>query len=93
MTRLGIPKTPTGYPSPDWHQDAACKGQDRLFFIDPGQRYRAAKAKAICDTCKAKQACLNFALSLSQEDDDYGIWGGTSPRERRELRRARRTAA
>ena len=93
MTRQGIASTPVGYELPDWHQTAACKGQDRLFFIDPGQSQRAAKAKAICATCKHQQACLAYALTFKQEDDDYGIWGGTSPAERKQIRRQRRTAA
>jgi WhiB family redox-sensing transcriptional regulator len=48
-----------------------------------------AAAKAICADCDAQSACLEFALTTNQE---YGIWGGTSEEERRDLRRARRAA-
>ena len=51
-------------------------------------------AKAVCDSCDAKDPCLDFALTTNQ---DSGIWGGTSEEERRKLRRqwlsARRRAS
>ncbi len=42
-------------------------------------------AKAICAGCVVKDACLEFGLH--QPD---GIWGGTTPGERRRIRRRRR---
>ena len=44
-----------------------------------------AEAKAVCRTCEAQSACLEFALATNQ---DSGVWGGTSEEERRKLRRA-----
>jgi WhiB family redox-sensing transcriptional regulator len=48
-----------------------------------------AAAKAVCEDCAARAACLEFAVSTNQE---YGIWGGMSEEERRDVRRARRVA-
>jgi WhiB family redox-sensing transcriptional regulator len=68
-----------------WWQRAACKGMDtRIFFVPVGQT--AHEAKAICATCPVQQECLDEALI---HNDPIGIWGGTSVKERREIRRAR----
>jgi WhiB family transcriptional regulator, redox-sensing transcriptional regulator len=42
-------------------------------------------AKAVCQSCDAKEPCLAFALATNQES---GVWGGTSEEERRRLRRS-----
>jgi WhiB family transcriptional regulator, redox-sensing transcriptional regulator len=64
-----------------WHEYAACRGVDpELFF--PGQGRSAAKAREVCARCSVREECLEYAL----KDEDafyYGIWGGTTPRERR----------
>jgi WhiB family redox-sensing transcriptional regulator len=44
------------------------------------------KAKAICDICPVKKECLEYALALPANWCE-GIWGGTTERERRWLRR------
>jgi WhiB family redox-sensing transcriptional regulator len=43
---------------------------------------QAEHAKAICRICPSLKPCLSFALATSQ---DLGIWGGTTPEERRLL--------
>ena len=40
-------------------------------------------AKELCLDCPLAALCKSYAV-LAQED--YGIWGGTNPRERREIR-------
>jgi WhiB family transcriptional regulator, redox-sensing transcriptional regulator len=45
------------------------------------------RAITICQTCPIRIPCLNFAM---ENDEIHGIWGGTTPEERR---RAKRTAA
>jgi WhiB family redox-sensing transcriptional regulator len=76
-----------------WRQHAACREVDPEVFFPVGVTGVAvtaiAAAKAICADCDAQSACLEFALTTNQE---YGIWGGTSEEERRDLRRARRAA-
>jgi WhiB family redox-sensing transcriptional regulator len=76
-----------------WRKDAACREVDPAVFFPVGVTGPAvaaiAAAKAVCDGCQAQPACLEFAVSTNQE---YGIWGGTSEDERRDIRRARRAA-
>jgi WhiB family transcriptional regulator, redox-sensing transcriptional regulator len=71
-----------------WRAAAACRSADPdLFFpiSDSGPALeQAAKAQAICATCRVRSECLAFALRTEQV---YGIWGGTSERERAAARR------
>ena len=53
---------------------------EKLFFSESPKRI--AKAKAICATCPALDKCLNFALS---ECIEHGIFGGTTPDERKSM--------
>ncbi len=76
----------------DWQDHAACKGTPpELMFPERGDDVQAAKA--VCRTCPVCDACLIFAL---ENGEQFGIWGGTSERQRRRLRaamdRARRHA-
>ncbi len=41
--------------------------------------------KSVCESCLVVDECLEHALA---DDSLVGFWGGTSERERRELRRA-----
>lgn len=59
-------------------------------FYPADKAYEAIEtAKAICDTCSFEQACLQLALNNNEQ---YGIWGGTTPLERRTLIRHHRHA-
>jgi WhiB family redox-sensing transcriptional regulator len=67
----------------------ACRGVDPdLFFPDRGESLEPAKR--ICSECVVRDECLEHALASGER---FGVWGGTSERERRRLRRTRRTAA
>lgn len=46
-------------------------------------------AKSICNDCHFQAPCLEYALKTSP----IGIWGGTSDRERQEIRRRRKQKA
>lgn len=73
-----------------WMRKAACKGLDpAIFYPEIGGNEMADQAKAICAKCPVKTDCLEYALANYEHD---GIWGGTSEKERRSLRRARRRA-
>lgn len=68
----------------DWRKDAACRGRPTwLFFPARGDHATLDKAKRICAACIVRPQCLD--ANLTQKD---GIFGGTSDRARRELRRA-----
>lgn len=76
--------------SPDsWRATSSCRDTDPDLFFPVGTTGPAleqiAAAKRVCDTCDAKEPCLEFALTTNQ---DSGVWGGTSEEERRKLRRA-----
>lgn len=74
-----------------WRNRAACIGADiDLFFAPRGDDRYADQARAICASCEVKADCLEYALATGQR---YGIWGGTTERQRRAMRRARRRAA
>lgn len=70
-----------------WIEDGACVGESPdLFFPHGAGQVDYAPAKAICATCPVRLQCLAYALRLHMDD---GIWGGTSPKERRQIRRKR----
>lgn len=75
-----------------WRQEALCAqvGGD-LWFPDKGGSPRVAKS--LCVKCPVRQPCLDDALTRSNDTDNYGIEGGTSPKERRKLRAQNREAA
>jgi WhiB family redox-sensing transcriptional regulator len=58
--------------------DAACSPMTAdLFFVTPGESVQPAKA--ICQLCPEKAACLQWAIDHHIED---GTWGGMTPLER-----------
>ena len=67
---------------PAWQQQAACHGMTALFFPTRGEDARPARA--ICAGCPVRTECLDFAIDGG---DHHGVFGGTSERERRSLRR------
>ena len=73
----------------DWRELALCAQVDpELWFPESGQPN--GKAKLVCSWCDVKVECLAFALRANEQ---YGVWGGLSPDERRRLRRRQREAA
>lgn len=68
-----------------WMSDAICPsvGTD-LFF--PERATSAAQPRRICDRCPVATQCLEYALD---HHEDFGIWGGKSPKQREAIRRAR----
>lgn len=69
---------------PDWTQDALCAeiGVEPYFN-------NFGRAKASCLTCPVINECLEWALSFDEWTDQHGIFGGTTPSERKQLRRER----
>lgn len=69
----------------EWISEANCRGLDvELFFPRQGDTATVRAAKEVCRGCTVRQACLQDALD---NDVKFGIFGGTSERERRRLRR------
>jgi WhiB family redox-sensing transcriptional regulator len=73
----------------DWQERGACRGIDvGLFF--PVVEHEAHEAKAVCSMCPVRARCLEFAL---EEGERFGIWGGYTTLERKELLGERRAVA
>jgi WhiB family redox-sensing transcriptional regulator len=69
---------------PAWMTHALCAQVDsELFFPELGKSNR--EAKLICRRCDVRKECLEYAVKTRQP---FGVWGGKSDRERRNLRRA-----
>ena len=84
-----------------WRDQAACDGANpEIFFLGygPGRGHgrlnKTAKARALelCARCPVTGECLTYALSMPA-NGDFGIWGGTTEKERVRLRKLRRRAA
>lgn len=84
---MSDPRTLIGAPAP-WMSFAACRDADPdLFFPEQGKSDRSAKA--ICAICPVRRVCLEYALD---NNEAWGIWGGTNGRERRRMRSERARA-
>jgi WhiB family redox-sensing transcriptional regulator len=68
---------------PAWHRYAACRGSGHAEFF-PGRGASTEAAKAVCVACPVRVECLEHALA---DPELVGVWGGTSDRERRRMRR------
>lgn len=81
------------YTDASWRELAACRDADPdLFFPTVGVSARiVAKAKTICAGCPVIEECLDYALTTP--GTQYGIWGGLTERERRQVKRRRRVAS
>lgn len=67
-----------------WAVYAACKSDQSLMFF-PTNRTEEASALLICGICPVSEDCLEHALETNER---FGVWGGTTERERRKLRQA-----
>lgn len=74
-----------------WRKRAACRGVDvSIFYPETDDDVEAEAAKAVCDVCPVREACLEHALAQRERE---GIWGGATERERRRILRQRRKSA
>jgi len=74
---------------PAWTTDALCAQVDPdLFYPETGAPNR--DAKRVCAGCEVRVECLAYALAHRER---HGVWGGTTERERRRLRRGPVTPA
>ena len=78
----------------DWQRDGACRDEDSALFFGPVQIeenpreriLRVRAAKRICAQCPVLERCRGYAL---EHEEEYGVWGGMSARERGMLVKAR----
>ena len=78
--------------TPDWFPRAACRGLDPdLFFLGQwGNPETVKEAKRVCAGCEVRRECLDYALDNCER---FGVFGGTTPKQRRRMRRERKEAA
>jgi hypothetical protein len=74
---------------PNW-PDAACRDAPLDLFITLGDEddepaYPPVAAVVFCNSCRYRVECLAWAV----ENDEVGVWGGTSSYQRRQLTRER----
>jgi WhiB family redox-sensing transcriptional regulator len=64
-----------------WRARGVCQSVDpEVFFPAPSEP--ADAAVALCRTCDVQGACLAWAIEVG---DCHGVWGATTPRERRAM--------
>jgi WhiB family redox-sensing transcriptional regulator len=79
-----------------WQERAACQDYESDLFFEPDNELRIVRArreqaaKRICAACPVRAECLSFAESGPEV---FGVWGGTTQRERAIRRRRRRRRA
>lgn len=66
-----------------WMEEGLCReiGGNEWF---PPKGERGKEALRICQDCPVKARCLQFALE-NRDLSRFGIWGGTTERERRRM--------
>ena len=80
--------------SQTWREQAACRGMcpDVFFPVAESRSQQEAawakeRAVQVCQACQVTDACLAYSLD---NDETYGVWGGSTPDDRDALRRLRR---
>ena len=76
--------------TPAWHADALCQEYPDVNFF-PTRPRQAERAQAVCARCLVVSECLEWALG--EPAWLAGVWGGTTPADRRRMRRKVRPAA
>jgi len=68
----------------EWKERGACHGRnDDAMFPDSNREQKVA-AQFCQLRCEVQTECLSYAL---EADERWGVWGGTTERERERLRR------
>lgn len=82
-----------GEDNPNWRLNALCRGSDvNYFFPEVGVSMLHTKAiRKLCSTCPVQKECLE--LGLESQNDEYGFFGGKSPRERQAINTERKRLA
>ncbi len=72
-----------------WQLRALCRGNHSHLFFPPStferkdeRERRELRARAICRVCPVMSECLEYAMRIREP---YGIWGGFTENERKDL--------
>ena len=71
-----------------WQDKAECKNYPPAIFY-PEDSVGVDAARQICMMCEVQADCLEYAL---ENKELFGVWGGTSERERRRILKQRRSS-
>lgn len=74
----------------DWPEQAKCRGMSIELMVSD-EAVDIIRAKRICSGCPVTDKCLEYALSEPRER--FGVWGGTSERDRRRMIKEQRKAS
>jgi|APSaa5957512535_1039671.scaffolds.fasta_scaffold02949_14 WhiB family transcriptional regulator, redox-sensing transcriptional regulator len=66
----------------EWRRRASCRGLETNVFF-PGRGESLSALKSYCKFCPVVKPCLEYSFRSMEK---FGIWGGTSERERRKVR-------
>ena len=72
-----------------WRSRALCAGDDTELWFPVGSGDADPRAKAVCQMCRVRTDCLEYALATGQA----GYWGGMTEDERKAERRRRQRRA
>lgn len=70
-----------------WMSEGVCAETDPEEFF-PEQGGSTRMARLVCLACPVTAECLEYAMVHYEAFGQHGIWGATTSRERRKLRRA-----
>lgn len=65
-----------------WQEGALCAQTDPDAFFPELGGHSSRAAKKVCAACEVQEQCLEYALRNKESE---GIWGGTTPKERRRI--------
>lgn len=69
-----------------WRSRGACNGLDPDLFF-PSVNENAPTAKRVCADCPVIRQCGEWAIAHNEQS---GVWGGMSEKERKRIRRQRK---
>lgn len=70
-----------------WTEEALCREVDPDLWYPENHADQGRNAKMVCRRCPVRAACLEYAL---RHNEQYGIWGGLSRKQRDAVARQRR---
>lgn len=71
--------------STEWMDWAECAGETAAaMFPTDNDKAGIAYAKSICWRCPVQSECFRYAMDQGEQ---HGVWGGTTPDERFNIRR------
>lgn len=78
-------------PLPAARDDQPCRDHPEDFFAEEGDRALASsekwkRAMVSCMACPSRVPCAEYGIAHSR---DFGIWGGTTPKDRKRILQAR----